>query len=141
MLRSVLYRSQATTQCPSHAEQDILRSSKHHNPHMDVTGYLVRTPEHYVQVLEGPADVLDDLLDIIRRDERHHNFEMLRNIEISHRSFGSWSMGYHPITSNTSAKFPNRAATACQLAQQMTDFMENIANTSNGNLAITSILS
>lgn len=107
---------------------------------MDVTGYLVRTPEHYVQVLEGPSDVLDDLLDIIRRDERHYDFEMLRDIEVAHRSFGNWSMGYHPIASKTSAEFPNRAETACQLAQQMTNFMENIANTANGPQEVTSIL-
>lgn len=140
MLRSVLYRSRATTQCPSQAEKDILRSSKLHNPNMDVTGYLVRTPEHYVQVLEGPADVLDDLLDIIRRDERHHDFEMLRDIEVSQRSFGNWSMGYHPIASKTLVEFPNRAETACKLAQQLIDFMENIANTVHGPQEIISIL-
>ena len=45
------------------------------------------------QVLEGEASLIGSLLDILGRDDRHHNLRVLSDIEIEARQFEDWSMG------------------------------------------------
>jgi len=48
----------------------------------------------FVRVLEGPKNVVKDLLARIARDERHEHVRVLASQRIPQRSCGDWTMGY-----------------------------------------------
>ena len=71
----------------------ILDKARAKNALLDVTGMLLADEDACFQVLEGPADVVRELYDIIRVDPRHE--EVLKLIEepIEERDFADWTMG------------------------------------------------
>lgn len=96
MLRSLIYASSSTIEPDenlSHLDR-IVVASQRHNPALDVTGALVFTGSHFVQILEGSADALAILMAKIETDERHERIEVLHETDIAERSFGEWSMAY-----------------------------------------------
>ncbi len=60
----------------------------------NITGVLVQTGDHFVQILEGAPQALTTLLRAIERDPRHTDFRYLLDEPIERRLFGAWSMGF-----------------------------------------------
>ncbi len=58
---------------------------------------------HFLQVLEGEASVLDELLAKIERDPRHKDLKVLFRGKLEERVFGRWSMGCVTASDATSA--------------------------------------
>jgi hypothetical protein len=52
----------------------------------------------FLQVLEGPSSVVDELAARIRSDPRHQNMNVLFRREISVGNFVGWSMGFMQTT-------------------------------------------
>ena len=127
MLRTILYQSTPQTSFPSEADLKILESAWRHNAEMGVTGYLLRTRTRYFQVLEGSADVLDDLMELIDRDARHDALEILLDTQVTHRKFSNWAMGYHLITEDERDEFQGWQDTGDVFARSMIDYMEDLA--------------
>jgi hypothetical protein len=71
---------------------DILARSSRNNRAANVTGLLVFHRGWFLQVLEGPLEVVDDTFDRIRRDERHTDIRTVADLPIAARAFGEWSM-------------------------------------------------
>jgi hypothetical protein len=73
--------------------EDILHCSRRWNTLLGITGALLLTERHFVQVLEGPSPSLRLTLDRICSDPRHR---ILRSEvrPLDGRSFTGWSMGY-----------------------------------------------
>ncbi len=46
----------------------------------------------FMQIMEGPTDVLDKVFARIERDQRHCDLVVLRRVEVPQRLFGGWSM-------------------------------------------------
>ncbi|MGL4243549.1 MAG: BLUF domain-containing protein [Beijerinckiaceae bacterium] len=57
-----------------------------------VTGCLTNTARHFVQLLEGPAESVDETFLRIRRDDRHTDVEILLTRPIRNRAFADWCM-------------------------------------------------
>ena len=57
-----------------------------------ITGLLIYNGTHFLQVLEGPHDAIEDLVDRLRRDPRHHGVEVRDDRTIEQPSFAGWSM-------------------------------------------------
>jgi hypothetical protein len=96
MLRSLLYTSRKTipTDCESIEIANILAVASAHNLANGITGGLVNTRNAFAQLLEGPANAVDDLMSRISIDRRHENVRTLRLATITHRQLPGWSMAY-----------------------------------------------
>jgi hypothetical protein len=57
-----------------------------------ITGLLVFNGTHFLQIVEGSRDAIDDLLARLRRDPRHSGLEVRDERKIQARSFPAWSM-------------------------------------------------
>jgi len=71
----------------------ILAASRRRNARLSVTGALLLNDTHFVQVLEGPSDGLEEVLTVIRQDPRHRILRM-EETDLPARRFAAWSMAY-----------------------------------------------
>ena len=76
-------------------ELDRLRKQCHSaNAEHGVTGALYYGDQVFFQVLEGPAQKLEQLHANLLRDLRHTDFKLLSQTEITHRFFSKWDMKF-----------------------------------------------
>lgn len=71
---------------------DIRARSLARNSQWDLSGILVVTPSHFVQVIEGPEESVRALVDILAADTRHADPVTLDDRPIEQRVFQRWSM-------------------------------------------------
>jgi hypothetical protein len=71
---------------------DILEQARRNNARDDVTGALAFGKGKFIQILEGPSDKLDDLLQRLDGDPRHENLRILVRREAGARDFAGWNM-------------------------------------------------
>ena len=95
-LKRVVYVSEKTDNSDT-TLRDIIASSKKNNPEQDVTGCLLSGSNSFLQLLEGPTDVIDTLYSKISRDNRHENVVTLCDEKIDEQLFLSWSMKLAPF--------------------------------------------
>ncbi|MDF2991592.1 MAG: hypothetical protein K0S37_2106 [Microbacterium sp.] len=82
---------------------ELLTQSRRSNHAHDLTGMLLHRRGRFFQVLEGPEDAVDTLLEKIRADGRHRDVRVLLREAIDARRFDEWTMGYEPIGAPTGA--------------------------------------
>lgn len=95
-LQSVLYISTSTVPVPmiDREVERILAASMRNNLANELTGALMFTGTHFAQVLEGSASDVDDILQIVTRDPRHHDVIVVDRSPIIERRFADWQMAY-----------------------------------------------
>lgn len=89
-MRQILYISERVG--PTDDLSDILDTSRRNNPDLGLTGLLVSLDGQYVQILEGPGEVVSLVMETIADDSRHRGFALLLDRMIEERDFGAWSM-------------------------------------------------
>lgn len=94
----------------------ILESCARRNPALGVTGALIYERGRFVQLLEGPVDSVDALLDDIETDVRHGLFHILWRTPADSRLFENWSMAFMDAAA---APLPANAVTAWDRAGPM----------------------
>jgi Sensors of blue-light using FAD len=72
--------------------ESILFTARKFNVRNEITGMLLASQNRFMQILEGEETKVRETYDRICRDERHHASVILREVEISQRQFGDWSM-------------------------------------------------
>ena len=91
-LHSLIYKSR----CKGFADWDlvesILASSTRNNPKNGITGILVVTETHFLQVLEGEFEALNATFERISRDTRHDTTQIIGFSNIKKRQFADWAM-------------------------------------------------
>ena len=92
----------------------ILEVSKRRNAAAGVTGALMFTRLLFVQALEGPADVVEDIFDRICCDLRHTAVEIVEYAPVAQRNFGEWSMS-HLIPEGPAAALLDRSGCDSEL--------------------------
>lgn len=98
-LHRVLYASTATGSTDSLlGVATILGESQRNNALRDLTGALATHRGTFIQVIEGPSDAVDLLLDRLRRDPRHTDIRVLDRAPVERRSFEAWSMASARVT-------------------------------------------
>ena len=90
----VLYRSTARAGLDGSAMQDILRTARHRNQSLGLTGCLHHEDGLFFQWLEGPADGLQKVVASLMDDDRHSDFEILDQGALDHRRFQDWRMRF-----------------------------------------------
>ena len=100
-LRRVVYRSHSCIAHDDVVELDkIFRVSLRNNKRDQLTGGLALPDGKFVQVIEGPAPRVDDLISRLRSDVRHTNISPLGDWPVSARLFTGWAMArpdFRPI--------------------------------------------
>jgi hypothetical protein len=73
---------------------NIMQTSRRKNETQGITGALCYSARGFLQCLEGPSDVINELYGHIIRDKRHVEVTLLEYSEIHQRSFAKWAMAY-----------------------------------------------
>jgi len=100
----LIYASTATRVVPQEELLDLLTRSRASNHPLGVTGLLLYSPGDggqsgtFVQFLEGPRAVVQDLYLRITRDPRHRDWTVIREGTSFDRRFGDWSMGFRDLS-------------------------------------------
>ncbi len=72
--------------------QALITRAREKNLRKDITGCLIVEKNYFVQFFEGREDNVEELLNIIKKDKRHGNVNVIADRSIRQRSFSSWSM-------------------------------------------------
>jgi hypothetical protein len=110
-LRSVMYKSRCKGLANWDLVESILASSTKNNPANAITGVLLATETHFLQILEGEFVALNATLERISRDTRHYEVQLISFGEIEERRFGDWGMhgiGLFDLNHELAAKLSSR---------------------------------
>jgi hypothetical protein len=77
----------------------ILLDARRCNTRDDITGALIVRRDIYLQLLEGPPDMVEAAYKRIRRDDRHTEVRGVRRTEAHMRIFPEWAMKDDPARS------------------------------------------
>ena len=89
----LIYVSHRTDPSDAMLVRDIAIEASQNNRSLDVSGILMAVGNFFLQVLEGPNDRVETLLEKIGKDERHSDIRVLYRGALPDRIFGQWSMG------------------------------------------------
>lgn len=96
-LISLVYTSTAATPFRETALTHLLDQARSLNGAREITGMLLYRGERFIQVLEGPAHIVQRLARTIGRDPRHRDMRILVEEPIPARRFADWTMGYRSM--------------------------------------------
>lgn len=99
MLSQLVYVSNRKPNCSNEEIEKILNSCKQNNPSLDITGVLLYSDSKFIQMVEGKSNVIMELYDKIKSDNRHDDVRMISYGPIKEKSFPSWHMGVRDIGS------------------------------------------
>ncbi len=70
----------------------ILQTSRANNVRDGITGALVISEKHFLQLLEGDRFAVGQCFMRITQDDRHHGIQLISSGDAEHRLFLEWSM-------------------------------------------------
>ena len=88
----VTYTSRVARSVRFEDAEEIARGSAVRNDALAVTGLLLYTPSHFIQVLEGEQAAVRSVLERIYADSRHSAIRLVLEQAIEHREFDRWAM-------------------------------------------------
>ena len=88
----VIYKSRSRVALNWDIVTDILHSSEAYNESHGITGVLLASNTHFLQVLEGNYEDVNAAFMRIVRDERHTDIKLIGFSVIDARLFGGWGM-------------------------------------------------
>ena len=133
-LKSLTYTSLARLDLQAGDLEAIHRTARESNAIEGITGLLIFNGTHFLQIIEGAPDAIDDLLERLRRDPRHHGLEVRDTADIGERSFPDWSMelvrvsaSYFEAKDTVSGRLP--ANTSADVRDRIVRMTEAISGT------------
>lgn len=91
-LRRLIYTSRVARSVRYADAEDIAARAAPRNQRAGLTGLLLYTPSHFVQVLEGAASDVSEAMARIGGDPRHSQLRVVDDREVGAREFASWAM-------------------------------------------------
>ena len=91
-LKSLAYTSLARLDLTGGDIEAIHRAARDVNAIEAITGLLIFNGTHFLQIVEGAPQAIDDLVERLRGDPRHSGMEIRDERDIDERSFPDWSM-------------------------------------------------
>ena len=98
-LISLVYVSSSVRELEDSEVIDILRTSRTNNSSRGITGMLLYKDGNFLQVVEGPEDVITNLMEKVERDNRHRGLIILTKRPLQERQFADWSMAFTDLGS------------------------------------------
>lgn len=96
-LMHCIYSSRAREDIQDAEVQALLASARRNNAARGITGMLLYIEGSFFQVLEGGADAVDSIYEVIAGDPRHDRVTQIIREPIAQRSFAEWSMGFETV--------------------------------------------
>ncbi|WP_421789270.1 BLUF domain-containing protein [Hyphobacterium sp.] len=93
-LSRLVYVSQAVVPMHEGALEDILSAARDNNSRHKITGLLLFDGAHFMQLLEGPTEAVEQTFSAIIKDKRHKGVVRIASETGVNRQFPGWSMGY-----------------------------------------------
>ena len=93
MFQQLVYTSSAAAPFSQEDLAQIALSSRTHNASSEVTGAILYHDGNVMQVLEGPAEAVEDTFQRICSDPRHHSVVPIYQSTVPERTFADWAMG------------------------------------------------
>jgi hypothetical protein len=100
MFVQLLYISSTTRPMLRIDVETILFTARRFNQKLDITGLLLSSPSHFMQIMEGEEESVRSAYERICKDPRHHAHVILRETHIEERQFGDWTMASHILRDN-----------------------------------------
>ena len=88
----LIYKSRAKQRIDWETVRKLIRKSEENNEDAGITGVLLATETHFLQVLEGSFDQVNELFMRIVRDTRHDQVQLIAFDCVESRLFGGWAM-------------------------------------------------
>lgn len=88
----LIYKSKSNKVITWDQVKEIMHSSEEHNSELHVSGVLLATSSHYLQVLEGPYETVNEIFMHIVKDPRHSDIKLVSFNAIDARIFEAWGM-------------------------------------------------
>ena len=76
----------------------ILTQARANNQRDGLTGALLYHGGRFIQIIEGPDEVLLSRYATIAADPRHHVIQVVRKQQVVERQFAEWTMGFRPLS-------------------------------------------
>ena len=93
MNHCAIYISSASTDFDPDSLSEIARRSSINNKPLNVTGMLLYSGTHFLQVLEGEEFLVQFVMKRIKNDTRHIDLEVIMDSPVEERNFSDWYMG------------------------------------------------
>jgi len=104
---SLIYTSHATVNFSQPQLVALLEHCRQSNEASGITGMLLHDERNnFIQVIEGPEQVVEALYEKIKDDKRHDTVLCLGKREIPEREFPEWKMGFRKLSSEQLTDFP-----------------------------------
>jgi hypothetical protein len=101
---SLVYVSRALVPFDADALGELLAQSRTDNLRRGLSGILLHKDGQFMQAIEGPEDMVDEVFSSIAADPRHELINTLLREPIQERQFPSWTMGYREIDDDASTR-------------------------------------
>jgi len=88
----LIYKSRCNGNVDWDLVNEIIGSSETHNKDDSITGVLLATDSHFLQVIEGGFEEINQLFLRIARDPRHKDMQLVSFTCVESRLFGGWAM-------------------------------------------------
>lgn len=88
----IVYMSRAVGEWSEPELMSLQEECQTRNKRINVTGRLLFLNGHFIQVIEGPVEILDGLFESISHDPRHTDLHLILNTPTPARSFVEWTM-------------------------------------------------
>jgi len=88
----LMYKSRAKQQIDWELVKELINKSEENNQDAGITGVLLATDTHFLQVLEGNFDEVNELFMRIVGDPRHDQVQLIAFDCIESRLYGGWAM-------------------------------------------------
>ena len=91
-LAQLVYISHSAVEFSSADLQKLALQAQSNNRKNEVTGFLLYSSGFFIQLLEGPLDIIEALFQKISSDSRHQQIRWLTTHFIEQRMFPDWDM-------------------------------------------------
>ena len=133
-LKSLTYTSLARLDLEADDLEAIHRTARNANALDGITGLLIFNGTHFLQIIEGQPQAIDELVEKLRRDPRHSGVEIRDQRMVEARSFPDWSMelvrvsaSYFEAKDTVAERLP--AATSIDVRDRVIQMTETISGT------------
>jgi hypothetical protein len=99
-LKSLTYTSLARLDLDSGDLEAIHAKARELNALDGISGLLIFNGTHFLQIVEGSPEAVDELVERLRLDRRHSAFEVRDEREVERRAFPGWSMELVRVSTN-----------------------------------------
>ena len=93
----IVYVSSAVNKLSNSELVQLLETCRRNNAELNVTGMLLYKDGNFIQAVEGEKAIVKNIMQKVIKDNRHKDFTIIFEDEISERDFPDWSMGFYNL--------------------------------------------